>query len=325
MQIRKRASYTPAWLLGLGLLAVTSTVLAQQAVNETRETGEAPHVDIEHMNGKAVIKGWEQQQVRVVGELGKRTEEFIFTSEGNRVSIRVEVARKRNDWGFGGDSDGDDLTIYVPQKSRLSYNSINASVAISDVLNDTQIEVVNGDVDARGLAGRISLESVNGDIDIDGISGDLSIETVNGHIRGSHRAEGEGRFESVNGDIEISSDSPEMQVETVNGDIELALQNVNELDLNTVNGRVEAAMSLMDSGDVRASSVGGSIELSFQESVSARFDIEAHAGGRIINNISNEQMMKAKYGPRRWLEFSHNGGNARVEISTVSGRVTVNN
>jgi len=57
--------------------------------------------------------------------------------------------------------------------------------------------------------------------------------------------------------------------------------------------------------------------------VSARFDLQGHAGGRIVNKISDAKEQRAKYGPRRWLEFSHNGGNGRVDVSTVSGRIKV--
>ena len=153
----------------------------------------------------------------------------------------------------------------------------------------------------------------------------MTIETVNGDIYGDHESAGDARFSSVNGNIKIRSSSPELWVESVNGNIKLAMQAVDELNIETVNGRVEADLSLNDNGDVRASSVGGSITLNFQSDVSARFDIEAHAGGRIINNISTDEMKKAKYGPRRWLEFVHNGGDGQVDISTVSGRITLNN
>jgi hypothetical protein len=67
--------------------------------------------------------------------------------------------------------------------------------------------------------------------------------------------------------------------------------------------------------------VGGKIELLLPESTSAQFEITGHAGGKIINELSEDQVNKAKYGPGRWLEFSMNGGNAQVEASTVHGKI----
>ncbi|TMP77136.1 hypothetical protein CWC05_20720, partial [Pseudoalteromonas ruthenica] len=57
--------------------------------------------------------------------------------------------------------------------------------------------------------------------------------------------------------------------------------------------------------------------------VSTRFDIDAHSGGNIFNDLSEHQAKKAKYGPSRELEFILNGGQADVEIDTVSGRIEI--
>ena len=41
------------------------------------------------------------------------------------------------------------------------------------------------------------------------------------------------------------------------------------------------------------------------------------------NNISDEKAQKPKYGPGSWLRFIHNGGDANVDISTVHGRIEI--
>ncbi|NMH60901.1 DUF4097 family beta strand repeat-containing protein [Alteromonas ponticola] len=313
------------WTLGIGLFLLSWGVSAGQKVDQSLEASDQPFVEIEHMNGKAVIKGWNKNEVRVTGELGDHTEDFEFTGNNNEITIEVEVKRHRNGWKWNNDIDGDDLTIYVPFGSKISYTSINASVKVYEISGKTNVEVVNGNVDLYELTGKVDVESVNGDIDMKGVDALLRLESVNGDVTGDHIGEQEARFESVNGEIEVTSKSPDITVDTVNGDMKLKLADIKQARLNTVNGRIEASMNLLDSGDVNASTVGGRVELTFQKNVSARFDVEAHAGGSIDNNISSDRMMKAKYGPRRWLEFSHNGGSANVDISTVSGRVVLNN
>lgn len=310
------------WLLGLGMVLASQLALAGQQVDQSKDTSKRPYVQIEHLNGKAEVVGWDKSEVKVTGELSDQTDEFIFDVDGDSVVIKVEVKR-RNNWRYNSD-DGDDLKIYVPKGSNVNYTAVNADLDVSDIENEVNAEMVNGDINAHDLTGKVSFEAVNGDIKLRKVKGRVEVETVNGDIRGEHESNEDARFESVNGNIDMRSNSPEVSAETVNGNIELVLQKVNRLDLNTVNGRVEAELELADKGDLEASSVGGSIELNLQKNVSARFDIEAHAGGRIINNITDDEMMKAKYGPRRWLEFVHNGGSARVEVQTVSGRVTLN-
>ncbi|MCP3705280.1 MAG: hypothetical protein GY954_20440, partial [Alteromonas sp.] len=123
--------------------------------------------------------------------------------------------------------------------------------------------------------------------------------------------------------LDITSDSPDVSVETVNGRIDVALQAIDVLQINTVNGRTFASLGLNKNGSVKANSVGGAMEFVFQDGVSAQFDIETHAGGNIVNNISDEKSQKPKYGPGSWLRFIHNGGAANVDISTVHGRIEI--
>ena len=311
-----------AMLISLSFSSLSA--MAGQKVDQTMRVDSDAYIDIEHMNGSAIVKGWDKDEVQVRGELSDRAEEFIFESNGNRVEIRVEMQRssyKKGNWGSWGSGEGDDLTIYVPHSSRINYNSINASFDGEDLHGGLGVEVINGTVSVNDITGRIRLESVNGNIEARKVSGDVRIETVNGSIEGQHSGKGEIGFESVNGDIRISSDSSEIRAETVNGDLELELQEVDELDLTSVNGSIEVSMDLQPSGDVRISTVGGSVDLMFQKGVSARFDIEGHAGGRFVNRLTDDKMQKAKYGPRRWLEFTTGKGSAKVEVSTVNGRV----
>lgn len=304
------------------LIAIPCTAFAGEAVDRTIGTGDSPRVDIEHINGQAEIRGWDKSEVRVTGTLGDNTEAFIFEKQGNVILIHVEVERSDRRWG-SHQTDGDELLIYVPFNSYVDYDSINADVRIEDIKKGVSVEVVNGDVDIENVDTAVEADAVNGDISLKNITGRLAVETVNGSISGSHFGDQYTSIESVNGSISVSTTSPRIKVETVNGRIELILAEIDMLEVNTVNGRLSAEMTLNKDGEVYASSVGGSINLTFQSDVSARFDVQAHAGGNISNDITSDKMQKAKYGPRRWLEFVHGSGDANVDISTVNGRVSL--
>ena len=213
------------------------------------------------------------------------------------------------------------LEIFVPRQSKVNYSAVNADVELEQVRGGARVETVNGSINVKKLAGRIRLESVNGRITADSLEGDVKIDTVNGTIDSRSSKGKEDSYESVNGNIEVFSESGDINVETVNGDIELELGKVNQLNLDTVNGSIDAKLELEKNGEIDDSSEGGSIRLYLQSDVSARFDIEGHAGGKITNNLSTDIMQKTKYGPNRWLKFSLNGGSARVNVSTVSGRI----
>ena len=301
------------------LLATGSPVLAKQRIDQTIETSSRPNVEIEHVNGKAVIKTWDKNAVKITGELSDKTEDFEFEKTGSGVSFDVDIGRHQGDWGNYRIKDGDDLTIYVPAASKIDYSAVSASVQLFDITNDTKVDLVNGDIEANNLAGRIKLETVNGNVRLNGVKGELVAETVNGDIEGEHSEGEEVRVITVNGNIDIRSDSPQLRIESVNGRMDFTTAMINELDIVTVNGKVKGDITLADNGDVDVSSVGGKVTLKFQPDVSARFDIQAHAGGDIRNKLSKDRPQKAKYGPNEWLEFSTGEGSARVEVSTVHG------
>ncbi len=304
------------------LLAFAFSANAGEKVDKTLDTSSSPKVDIEHVNGKADIRVWDKSQVRVTGELGDDTEEFVFEKRGDVVVIHVEVERNNKSW-YKKSKDGDDLTIYIPADSDLHYEAVNADVKAEGIKRSVDIEVVNGDVSLSDIGDRVEVESVNGDISMMNVRGRLEAEAVNGDIEAKHSGKEEVSVATVNGKVEVTSNSPDVQVETVNGRIELNLQEVDTLQINTVNGRTFANLHINDNGSVKANSVGGTIELVLQNNVSAQFDIEAHAGGDIINKISDEKAKEPKYGPSSWLRFINNGGAANVDISTVHGRIVI--
>jgi DUF4097 and DUF4098 domain-containing protein YvlB len=217
------------------------------------------------------------------------------------------------------------LEIFVPRQSKVYYSAVNADVELVQLRGGAKVETVNGSIDVKKLAGRIRLESVNGRITTESLEGDVKIETINGIISSRSSKGKEDSYSSVNGNIEIISESGDINVETVNGDVELDLGKVNQLNIDTVNGSINARLELEDDGEIDASSVGGAIHLYLQSDVSARFDVEGYAGGRISNNLSDDKTQNAKSGPNRWLKFSLNGGSAKVNVSTVSGEVKLNN
>jgi DUF4097 and DUF4098 domain-containing protein YvlB len=307
-------------LMGASLFCLSFATLASEAIDRKLDVAADSYVKIEHINGHAEIKAWDQSQIRVLGSLGDNTKEFIFERNGNDVLIKVKVEnnRGRSIWHS---NDGDKLEIFVPKMSQINYSAVNANVMLEGIQGGARVETVNGDIGVSKLAGRIRLEAVNGDIVAENLVGNINIETVNGDIYSRSSQGSKDFYDSVNGDIDVTSHSSYVSAETVNGDIDLTLKQVSFLNLSTINGGIDASMQLQPKGELEASSVGGSINLYFQEDVSARFDIQGHGGGNIVNKLSADKMQKAKYGPSRWLEFSLNDGSAKVDVSTVSGTV----
>lgn len=300
-------------------MVVTSfSALAGERIDETKELSSNGRFSMENKSGFVKITTWDKQEVRVVGELDERAKGYTFESDGKRAYFEVEVPSQM--WS-NRNSDGSRLEVFVPVNVKFEYEGVNSEVDVRGIRGRTEIGTVNGDITARDLEGDTRLSTVNGKISADSLKGDITLASVNGEIKDKNSSARRAEMEVVNGEINIQSDYQELSVSSVNGDIELVMQTVNELRMETVNGRIDAELALAEKGQINITTVGGRVDLKFKNDVEARFEIEAHAGGRIVNNLTKDEVKKAKYGPARSLYFKTGNAKADVEIETVNGRI----
>jgi hypothetical protein len=194
---------------------------AKQSKEIFRWKGKAPGLDLENLNGSlqivGVAAGTEMEIVGVATWQGSDAPQVKVDVKTSAEGVRVcalygsatscdEGHNSHNDRDSGWNNSSVAFQVKLPRGARL------------------EVDMVNGDVVAKGLAG------------------DTDIETVNGRV-------------------ELQQDTGRLEVETVNGEIALALGAVGNVDVETVNGSVEIALGKGQGGDVRAETVNGSIAI----------------------------------------------------------------
>lgn len=302
----------------ISLAALPAIVFAGESIDKELSVPANGKVVIENQRGDVTIKTWDKNVFKVTGELDDKAEGYKLETSGEVTEFIVKMPRRYKSWGGG---DGSKLTIYMPRSSELNFEGVVVDVEAADLTAGARIKTVNGNIKASKIRGKIALETVNGDIDSRDLDGNIQFETVNGDIE-DIASSGKLRFNAVNGEIKTQTTATELRLENVNGEVELKMAELKDLRLSTVNGEIAVyAAKLLDNANINMDSVSGDIELYFPTDVSARFEINAHSGGHITNELSSDQVKKAKYGPARSLEFVLNGGNADVEIDTVSGNI----
>ncbi|ASM48982.1 hypothetical protein PESP_a0780 [Pseudoalteromonas espejiana DSM 9414] len=307
-----------AILLGLSLLPLS--VIAGDKIDKQIEVPSGGTIFIENQRGDVNITGWDKNEFKVSGELDDKAQGFELKTTGDKTEFIVKMPRHL---GWGSNGDGSNLTVFMPKSSSLEFAGVNVSVVAKTLNNGAEVDVVNGEITVDDITGNIKLTTVNGDVNAENLNGNIQFETVNGEIN-DRQSTGELRFSAVNGDIKSNSTASDIRLENVNGDIDFTLSSIKNLRINTVNGEAEVHIKeLLKGGDVRFESVSGDADFYFPQSVSAKFEIKAHANGKIINKVTRDKVSKAKYGPSSDLEFSANGGNANVEMDTISGRIEV--
>jgi DUF4097 and DUF4098 domain-containing protein YvlB len=292
---------------------------ASEKIDEKISVPKQGKILIENQRGYIDIKTWDEDSFKVTGTLDEKAKGYTLKTEGSVTEFIVKMPNQYRGWK--NSSDGSKLTIFMPKTSELDLEGVSVDVTASKLLAGTRIKTVKGDIQASDLEGKVSLQTINGDIEGARLNGTIHYETVNGGIS-DRNSNGKIRFNAVNGDIKSDTNAQDIRLENVNGEVDLRMNQLSDLRLNTVNGEIEIHVkSLNDKANINMNTVSGDVMLYFPEDISARFDIDMHAGGNVINELSDDKMKKAKYGPSRELEFVLKDGNADIEIDTVSGHI----
>ena len=282
---------------------VLSTLLAMPAVAEEvdRRLDAAPdgEVYVSNISGSITINGWSRNEVEVTGEIGRNVEELIFERDGNKITVKVKVPRNS---GRGIESD---LNIQVPEGSSIDVGTVSADIEVEDVKGEQKLNTVSGDIDTEGGQSDISAGAVSGDIEVSG-----------------QRQEAETRVNSVSGDVTLFRVAGTVSAESVSGDVIVDEGSFDRVGLNTVNGEILFRGQLRDGGKLKAETVNGNVDLEFSGGVSGRFEVDTF-NGDIDNCFGSKPERTSKYTPG-W-EWSHEDdkGDARVDVSTLNGDVTI--
>jgi DUF4097 and DUF4098 domain-containing protein YvlB len=306
-------------ILGLALSVFSQSLWAAESVNENLQVANNEKIYIENMRGEVDIIATNEGRFKVSGTLDEKADGYDLSSKNGFTSFKVKMPSLRN-YGNWDDQEkeGSRLKIEVPLGAELEFQGVNASVKVSGVQGSTKVTTVNGSVYAEKLQKFIQLETVNGEITSVNNNGRINLNTVNGEIEDSGSV-GRLSIDAVNGSIDTKSSASEVSVSVVNGEADLELTNVQQLNLSSVNGSLEAELKGSLTPRVEVSTVSGNAKLKLEKAVSAKFNLVANAGGTIRNELTSQTAEKAKYGPRRSLEFSTGSGEGSVELNTVSG------
>jgi DUF4097 and DUF4098 domain-containing protein YvlB len=281
----------------LGML-LAAPVMAEE-VDRTLDAASDGRVHISNIAGAVTIDGWSRDQVQVTGELGRNVEELIFERDGDKVTIKVKVPQKS---GRGIESD---LYIQVPQASSIDVSTVSADIEVIKVTGEQSLGTVSGDIDTEGAESDISAEAVSGDIE------------VNGQNKVTNT-----RANTVSGDVLLVRVAGIADTESVSGDVTITDGSFERIDMSTVNGDLMFRSALQAGGKLTAETVNGSVDIEFTDDVSGRFDIDTF-NGDIDNCFGPKPERTSKYTPGLELSFQEGDGDARVNISTLNGDVSI--
>jgi hypothetical protein len=187
----------------------------RQEFHQTYALSQNGRVELQNLNGKVQITGWDRNEVKVdavkYADDQQRLDEAKIEVESHPDSIVIRTRYPENGGqGWHGHHDNPatvDYTIMVPSGARLD-----------------EIKLVNGALEIDGVNGEIDAASVNGAVTGRNLGGKVELSTVNGRVAANLTRLGDNRvrMKSVNGAVELTMPSDaqaEVEAHTMNGSI----------------------------------------------------------------------------------------------------------
>ncbi len=245
--------------------------------------------------GDFEIVGWDEEQVRVRGELDDLATGLTFEVEGEKALLRVDMPEQGVNWG-----DGSDLKIHVPRNIRLRVAVISADVDLKRLGGDVAVRTVSGEVEGEDLGANTHVKTTSGDVELSGASGSVRVVTTSG-------------------DAELEVDAQAVQVDTMSGDIQLALGNFDSVRANSISGELDIRGTMNPAALLESSTVSGDIELRLAGPIDVALDCRTGPGGEIDNGFSRIEPIESPHGTT--LKATVGDGLGSLRVSTVAGTI----
>lgn len=283
------------------LLLTSLLVIALPAVaGNVDERGDADlrgEVEISNTAGSIEVTVWDKAEVAVTGSLdGSSRLKFETDPVKRHTLVKVEDER-----GRGGD--GADLSIRVPELSRLTISTVSAEIKVTGVKGRQRLQSVSGELESEVWAEDVEVRTVSGDVEVRGKDGGGLVTMT-----------------TVSGDARAKLKGGEIVVASVSGDLDLKLGEIRRARLRTTSGDMVLGLSLADNAHVDIETINGDLEISLAGKLDAEFDIETF-NGDINNCFGPEPQRRSEYAPGTELRFVEGGGNNDMRIKTMNGDV----
>jgi hypothetical protein len=198
-------------------------------------------------------------------------------------SLAVETPERRLStglaWLFGGARVRADVSIDVPWGTRVRYETMNGSIEAVSLVGDQKYRTVSGDIRLWSLGGLIEAGTISGSISLD-----------NG------------------GDVRLRAN-------TISGGIRVRARRFHGTTLSTTSGSIALVGELDPSGDHRAESISGSVDLTPLNGVTAEL--------RAISGSITSHVEHRLEGGRGYWRSIVGDGKATFKANTTSGSLRI--
>ncbi len=296
-------------------MAVAVAALADTAIDEVRSAGPKDNVEISNVKGRVEVEGWDKNEVRVTGTLGKNVERLEFERDGDDTEIRV--IKSGNGWRMGESN----LVIRLPFGNEVRVECVSGSIEVNGIKADLDLESISGSVRAVNCEGDIEAQSTSGSVKVLSSKGDVKAESISGSVEvdGDFR---EAKAKSTSGSVRVKTVRDEVRAESISGSVEIVGVAPRDVECQSESGSVSYTGGLAPNAKLRARTHSGSVKLRLPADVSARMYAQTISGS-INNQINSVEAERPQNGPGASLNTKFGDGSADINANAFSGSVTI--
>ena len=278
-----------AVIVGLVIAPLALWAASPETIEKSIETNGEPDIHVTNLRGQVAVHGWEKSNVHALCIISSPrvevdAEGMPKTGKAARIEFRTHTVEQASP----SSEDSADCTLHVPVASNLDIRNRLGVVEVSNIEGEhARVESTDGKITAIDVSSHLITRSLGGDIEV---------------IRPR------GRVEAF----------------SITGNLKFVEPASKSLRGNTNSGRITYQGDFMATGDYILSTYGGEIDVALPPSAS--FDLMAKSvKGKVENvfTLTPTRHSSAPFPSGNSLFGTHNTGNARVELTSYTGRIRV--
>lgn len=227
--------------------------------------------------------------------------DFQFSEDKDGVILVVKNKYKEKGWSLWRSSKWPSLevTVYCP-----------ANVSVS---GDTG----SGDIDCKGVIGKLSFDTGSGDVEVRESSGKVSVDTGSGDVRIENFV-GPANVDTGSGDVIVRNITGPLNADTGSGNV-FAVGSIGSFSADTGSGDVTIETNTPIREDASADTGSGSIKIQLPQQSDLKLNLKTNSGNIRVDVPDMTPSNTTKYRYRG--EIGANG--PTLNLNTGSGNIRV--
>ncbi len=300
------------------------------AFSRTVRLGRTGALDLANIAGDLVVTGGGGDDLRIeaVKRVRERDEalgrarlqevQIEVRELSNRVEVRTEYPRDRDNRDRRDSFVSVDFTVTVPQNASVTLKSVSGDVRVTNVRGELRAESVSGNVVATDVPRASLLKSVSGDLQVTNAGSDTSLTggTVSGNVVVRRLKARAIDFGSVSGNVrveEVEAESATLRSVSGNIDYGAELARNGRYEFTSHSGNVRLMLSGNTGFDVEATTFSGDV----------RSDYALTLGGTQVDDRGRGRGGRGRGPGNRGIRGSFGDGSARLTLRSFSGDIVI--